>query len=310
MHTRKVSPRAKLALAPYDHTMYLLSVIVRIAQWSSESKIPGLEEGQYRHREHDLALPRGSVMTQTCSRIACEVSQHLPAEFLACCTMVEHAVCAAQATRRPFSTKHLLSLSSIRLHARDATTRLSSGVRTESCRASMATSGHRVRGLSNVHSVLVDRTEYGMPLAPPLNFHKWLAENSALLKPPVNNFCLYSRKDFIVMVIGGPNEHGEEFKDIRIEEGEMFLLPANTPHNPVRFADTIGLVVKRVRPDESIDRLRWYCKSGAHDKPTIIREDSFHCVDLGTQLKPVIQKWMSDESIRKCPECGTVAEAK
>ena len=27
---------------------------------------------------------------------------------------------------------------------------------------------------------------------------------------------------------------------------------ANTPHNPVRFADTIGLVVERIRPEDSI----------------------------------------------------------
>ena len=58
------------------------------------------------------------------------------------------------------------------------------------------------------------------------------------------------------------------------------------------------------------DRLRWYCKSGAHATPTIIREDTLHVTDLGTQLKPIIQNWMAHEELRKCGICGAVAEAK
>lgn len=29
----------------------------------------------------------------------------------------------------------------------------------------------------------------------------------------------------------------------------------NTPHNPVRFADTVGIVIERVRPDDAIGAL-------------------------------------------------------
>ncbi|KAI9726126.1 MAG: 3-hydroxyanthranilic acid dioxygenase [Cirrosporium novae-zelandiae] len=101
-----------------------------------------------------------------------------------------------------------------------------------------------------------------------------------------------------------------EFKDIPIKEGEMFLLPANTPHSPCRFADTIGLVMERKRPEGSLDRMRWYCKKGNHPEPTMIREEVFHCVDLGIQLKPIIQKWQSDEESRRCGKCGAIEDPK
>ena len=40
----------------------------------------------------------------------------------------------------------------------------------------------------------------------------------------------------------------------------MFCLPANIPHNPIRFKDSIGLVVEHVRKDTGhTDGLMWFC---------------------------------------------------
>ena len=95
------------------------------------------------------------------------------------------------------------------------------------------------------------------------------------------------------------------FRDIIIGEGEMFLLPPNTPHNPVRFADTVGIVLEQIRPKDSIDRLRWYCTNCKE----IVDEATFHCVDLGTQIKEAVNGFKDSEERRKCKKCGTMADA-
>lgn len=165
-------------------------------------------------------------------------------------------------------------------------------------------------------------------LSSPVNLPKWLEENSHLLKPPINNYCVYN-EDFTVMIVGGPNARtdyhinqtpewfyqykgammlkvvdGTAFRDIIIREGEMFLLPPNTPHNPVRFADTVGIVLEQKRPADSIDRMRWYCASCKE----VVHEAAFHCTDLGTQIKEAVERFKSDEATRKCKACGEVAD--
>ena len=94
------------------------------------------------------------------------------------------------------------------------------------------------------------------------------------------------------------------FKDVYINEGELFLLPGNVPHNPVRFQDTVGVVIEQPRPEGSVDTLRWYCQ-GCGEK---VHEKSFKCVDLGTQIKGAVNSFREDETARKCGKCGTVCD--
>lgn len=76
-------------------------------------------------------------------------------------------------------------------------------------------------------------------------------------------------------------------------------MAGNVPHNPVRFADTVGIVIERRRQPHEIDRMRWYCDNCKE----IVYEESFYCTDLGVQLKPIIQKWANNAELRKC-KCG------
>lgn len=96
------------------------------------------------------------------------------------------------------------------------------------------------------------------------------------------------------------------FRDIIIREGDMFLLPANTPHNPVRFANTVGMVVEQRRPAGSLDRMRWYCTSCPGG--VVVHEAAFHCTDLGTQIKAAVEEFRGDNDKRTCKQCGTLAD--
>ncbi|KAL2282991.1 hypothetical protein FJTKL_10319 [Diaporthe vaccinii] len=166
-------------------------------------------------------------------------------------------------------------------------------------------------------------------LSTPVNLPKWLEENSHLLQPPINNYCVYN-EGFTVMIVGGPNARTDyhinetpewfyqhkgammlkvvddgEFRDVIIREGDMFLLPGNTPHNPVRFANTVGVVLEQRRPEASVDRMRWYCAACR----AVVHEAAFHCTDLGTQIKAAVEAFKASVDDRTCKACGEVAEA-
>ncbi len=162
------------------------------------------------------------------------------------------------------------------------------------------------------------------------NLQSWIDEHRHLLKPPVGNALIWNN-DFMVMVVGGPNQRtdyhvnpGPELfyqvegditlriieegrpRAVPIRQGDIFLLPSGIPHSPQRPANTVGLVVEYRRPEEANDHLRWYCQNcGA-----LLYDAAFHLVDLGKQLKPIIEQFQADPALRTCKACHTVNEVK
>ncbi len=162
----------------------------------------------------------------------------------------------------------------------------------------------------------------------PLNLQAWVEANRHLLRPPVGNHMLHSG-DFMVMVVGGPNQRadfhvnpteelffqvegdivlrvleGGKVREIPVRQGELFVLPPNVPHSPRRPANTVGLVVERRRPEGASDHLRWYCSNcGA-----VVYDAEFQLEDLGKQLKPIIEYFNANEAARTCKSCGHVFE--
>ncbi|MDR9397618.1 3-hydroxyanthranilate 3,4-dioxygenase [Salibacter sp.] len=169
-----------------------------------------------------------------------------------------------------------------------------------------------------------------MAIKRPFNLFKWIEENRDLLKPPVGNKNLYPEgTDYIVMIVGGPNarkdyhynqteelffqlegeitvkiqEDGKPV-DVPIKEGEMFLLPPEVPHSPIRTKGSVGLVVERIRKADHDDGLLWYCDSCNHK----LHETYFHLNDIEKDFLPRFKEFYSSKDLRTCDNCGTVME--
>jgi 3-hydroxyanthranilate 3,4-dioxygenase len=158
---------------------------------------------------------------------------------------------------------------------------------------------------------------------------RWIDEHRDLLKPPVGNKCIVDG-DFIVMIVGGPNERsdwhveeGPEFfyqiegemvlrlmedgrpRDVPIRAGEMYYLPPNVPHSPQRMAGSVGLVIERRRRAGELDALEWYCPSCNHR----VYAERFPLEDIETQFPAVFERFYRSIEHRTCPACGTVHPA-
>ena len=121
-------------------------------------------------------------------------------------------------------------------------------------------------------------------LMQPFDLQRWIADNRSKLRPPVGAELVFeASEDYIVFVVGGPNQRSDyhvnnteeffyqlegsatlkvvvdgRFEDVVIPQGSIFLLPANVPHSPQRGPDTVGLVLERRRTADMTDRLRWF----------------------------------------------------
>lgn len=159
----------------------------------------------------------------------------------------------------------------------------------------------------------------------PLNLMNWIDEHADVLKPPVGNAQIWEEGEFMVTVVGGPNvrtdyhdDPGDEFfyqlrgdmtlrviedgkpKDIPIREGDILLLPAHTRHSPQRGADTVGLVIERIRQPGELDAFEWYCAKC----DGLVHRREVQLQDIVKDLPPVFEEYYGDPGLRVCPSCG------
>jgi 3-hydroxyanthranilate 3,4-dioxygenase len=158
----------------------------------------------------------------------------------------------------------------------------------------------------------------------PIPLARWIDEHRHLLKPPVGNKCIIDG-DFIVMIVGGPNERsdwhveeGPEFfhqlegemvlrvqedgqaRDIPIRAGELYYLPPRVPHSPQRMAGSVGLVIERRRLPGEEDALQWYCERCNQR----LYEERFVLTDIERQFPPVFERYYRSLAHRTCSACG------
>ncbi|MEF9915540.1 3-hydroxyanthranilate 3,4-dioxygenase [Streptomyces sp. P5-A9] len=165
-----------------------------------------------------------------------------------------------------------------------------------------------------------------------IDFQSWIDEHTHLLKPPVNNRTMFLGNDFIVQIVGGPNQrtdfHQEPYEEwfyqvkgdmhvnlmtedgprtVHIKEGQAWLLPGNVPHSPQRpDPESLGLVIERVREEGTLERFQWYCLNCS----ALIHGIELQVRDIVKDLPPVFTEFYENERARVCHECGALHPGK
>lgn len=164
--------------------------------------------------------------------------------------------------------------------------------------------------------------------SPPFNLKKWIDEHRTLLVPPVGNAQVWADSDFVVTVVGGPNERSdyhddpfEEFfyqlrgditlrliddgqrQDVALDEGDIFLLPPHVRHSPQRpEPGSVGLVIERRRPAGTVDAFEWYCPACT----VLLHRVEIQVQSIVTDLPPLFAAFYADLGLRTCSSCGGV----
>ena len=165
-------------------------------------------------------------------------------------------------------------------------------------------------------------------MMPPIHFPQWLEDNGHLLKPPIGNQQIWEDTDFIVTIVGGPNQrtdfHDDPYEEffwqfkgnawlatmengkpgrIELREQTMFLLPPHVRHSPQRPEEgSLCLVIERRRPEGALDGFEWFCPSCS----ALVHRIEVQLKSIVRDLPPLFERFYASPELRTCKKCGTV----
>jgi 3-hydroxyanthranilate 3,4-dioxygenase len=165
-----------------------------------------------------------------------------------------------------------------------------------------------------------------------LDFNRWIEEHRHLLKPPVGNAQIWQDSDFIVTIVGGPNQrtdfHDDPYEEffyqfrgnahlnlmvdgkrerVELAEGAVFLMPPHVRHSPQRpEPGSLCLVIERSRPEGVKDAFEWYCARC----DGLVHRVEVQLKSLVRDLPPLFEAFYASEALRTCRQCGTVHPGK